>query len=250
MFQLDFKAKQATDLAKDTFLTICPFDKSWATEGAVPMEKYITWFMGLYGCPGMNAVDIGAHCGTWTVAMAKCFKHVTAFEPNKEVFWNLCANLLLKGLRNVDAHQLVVSNRSDGKADYFVRTTDGSINGVESLGDIDATSPPEVRQVSRCTLDSMGLEDVRFIRISVQGHELEILKGATKTILRDMPFIVCSKTAESFHGIPVKQQRDALDHYIMTVLGYKVVSIIDQPNMFIAVPTGPATLGILKPSCE
>jgi len=40
------------------------------------------------------------------------------------------------------------------------------------------------------TLDSLELENVSFIKMDVESSELNVLKGATKTLLRNRPVIV------------------------------------------------------------
>ena len=39
-------------------------------------------------------------------------------------------------------------------------------------------------------LDYYGLEDVGFLKIDVEGHELAVLRGATETISRSYPSIL------------------------------------------------------------
>jgi FkbM family methyltransferase len=39
------------------------------------------------------------------------------------------------------------------------------------------------------TLDSLGLVDVGFLKIDVEGHELAVLRGANETIAKNRPVV-------------------------------------------------------------
>ena len=44
--------------------------------------------------------------------------------------------------------------------------------------------------VSCKPLDSYGLKDVGFLKIDVEGHELEVLRGAKETLCRSLPSLL------------------------------------------------------------
>ena len=58
-------------------------------------------------------------------------------------------------------------------------------------GNLKNTHPQFVRQrvvdARVETLDTYGLTGVRFIKVDVEGSELEVLEGAAATIARDRP---------------------------------------------------------------
>ena len=87
--------------------------------------------------PGSLAVDVGAHIGCHTVFMAKQVGPggaVFAFEAQRVIFQNLCANLALNGLSNVR-----VFNAAAGSEEGTITVPDidyeaeGNFGGV-SLG--------------------------------------------------------------------------------------------------------------------
>ncbi len=68
--------------------------------------------LGLFIKPGDVVVDVGANIGTHTVFFAQragATGQVYAFEPQRIVFQNLCANLALNGLLNVRAFHAAAS---------------------------------------------------------------------------------------------------------------------------------------------
>ena len=75
--------------------------------------------LGLFIKPGDVVIDVGANIGTHTVFFAQragATGQVQAFEPQRIVFQNLCANLALNGLLNVRAfHAAVVARGGDDR---------------------------------------------------------------------------------------------------------------------------------------
>jgi hypothetical protein len=48
----------------------------------------------------------------------------------------------------------------------------------------------ETKTVTLTTLDRFGLRDVAFVKIDVEGHEVEVLKGGMETFSRDRPVVL------------------------------------------------------------
>jgi FkbM family methyltransferase len=147
------------------------------------------------------AVDVGAHIGLLTVALAGRFQRVLSFEPNGFNYRLLTANVALNGLRNVECvNGLLYSEcvelslgKSEEQEIELSLTPDGSFDGTASsnLGAYKFTSNGTgiYRHQAR-TLDSYNLHDVAFIKIDVQGADGEVLAGAAETIRRCRPVIV------------------------------------------------------------
>jgi hypothetical protein len=57
-------------------------------------------------------------------------------------------------------------------------------------------------QVQTQTLDSLGLLDVGFLKIDVEGHELSVLRGADKTIASNRPIVLIESEARHARGAP------------------------------------------------
>jgi hypothetical protein len=66
------------------------------------------------------------------------------------------------------------------------------LSGWASLNDRncpDATALVE-QNVELRTLDSLNLQDVGFVKIDVEGHELDVLRGGAETIQRNRPHLL------------------------------------------------------------
>lgn len=122
-----------------------------------------------------TCVDIGAHVGTWSMWLTHAFAYVHAFEPvaaHRECFY---ANV---AAANCQLHPVALGAEAGRVAMAENPASTGSAH-VRGAGDI------EMR-----TLDSYQLPDVDFIKIDVEGLELEVCQGAIATIQRCRPVMV------------------------------------------------------------
>ena len=128
-------------------------------------------------CKGI-VIDVGANVGSHTINFARVADIVYAFEPQPRTYYNLCANLLLNLVYNV-----VPLNRAIG-----------SYNGLTNVANLDPTKPNTpmgvtvgngAQVVPMCTIDSLELSPVHFIKIDTEGHEFEVLRGAEETLKRE-----------------------------------------------------------------
>lgn len=123
------------------------------------------------------AIDIGAHIGLWTRALAIQFKFVVAFEPVIENFTCLALNATLP---NTQLENVALGATSGMVAmELPKKSNSGCWYASRNLGD----TPMR-------TLDSYKFNDVDLIKIDVEGLEGEVLSGAQNTIQRCIPTIV------------------------------------------------------------
>lgn len=132
-----------------------------------------------------RAVDIGANYGIWSYHLSRIFKSVDAFEPIKE-----CCEVIRNTKRkNITVHNEALSS-GQGSLELKIPVDEEGELLLQSacLGDING--PYDSRVVPVKTLDDYGLMNTKFIKIDVEGHEIEVLKGAANTILRDKPSMI------------------------------------------------------------
>ena len=129
------------------------------------------------------AVDVGAHCGSWTVALSERFEKVHAFEPFEKNFKYLHKNA--GHLQNVTLYRAAL-----GCANFYASMVDGRENSGQShiTGVFD--SPSLDASVSVSPLDDYGLTRVDLLKIDAEGYELPVLQGARDTILKCSPVIL------------------------------------------------------------
>jgi len=116
-------------------------------------------------------LDIGANIGNHTNSFAPHFKKIYAFEPNPVVQLILRANTFGK---NVEVVECGVSNEKK----YVPFAQDFANLGASRITDDGATATRTI-QVDR--LDDiatrLGLSNVSFVKIDVEGHELQAIEG-------------------------------------------------------------------------
>jgi FkbM family methyltransferase len=136
--------------------------------------------------PGDVALDVGANFGSHSLPMAQfvgASGFVHAFEPQRILFQILCGNVALNELDNVRALPLAVG-RSPGHTkvpplDYGRRNNFGGI----------AIGGERGEEIEVVTLDQLKLPKVKFIKIDVEGMELDVVLGGKATLARCRPIL-------------------------------------------------------------
>jgi len=135
--------------------------------------------------PGMIALDIGANIGAHTIFMARKVLPgglVAAFEPQREVFQLLCANIALNALHNVHTHHVALGAEPDEIIVPFIDYEKSGNFGGLALGDHDKGETVPCR-----TVDDMNLRRCDVMKIDVEGMENEVIAGATQCIEKFRP---------------------------------------------------------------
>lgn len=136
-----------------------------------------------------RAIDAGANHGYYAVGLCRFFKQVDAFELIPE----LAEELRRAPLPNLRVWTEGVSDRPGSAVLYVPVRADGyRLLGWASLQPGNHPTAPRQEEISVTlgTLDAHGFDDVDFIKIDVEGHELAALNGARATITRCRPVVL------------------------------------------------------------
>lgn len=121
------------------------------------------------------AIDIGAHCGLWSMQLVKHFALVHAFEPVADHRACFEKNVPAK---NYDLHAYALGDREDGIAMRITPSSSGDAR-VDGSGDI-----------ALAMLDRFDFEMVDLIKVDCVGYELFALKGAEQTLKGWKPVVI------------------------------------------------------------
>ena len=212
-------------LTKDKMIWV-PDDDDWHAWGANWEKIEFDEIMNHHITKWDVALDIGAHVGIWSMRLAEKFKRVYAFEPvpkhiecwkqNMQNFTNEHSEW-----ENVSTLNTVALGHENGTNTMIVpnTTNTGRATFVEKLF-IDKHNFPKI-QVETKTLDSYEFDQVDFIKIDVEGFEINVLRGAENTIRKHKPVMFIE-----ISDLVVYDFIENLD------IGYKRLrnSIIDQWN--------------------
>ncbi len=136
--------------------------------------------------PGMTFVDAGAHVGHYTLLASDLVGtggRVIAFEPHPLLGQVLRRNAERAGCANVTVSELALG-RASGAVDLILHSCDNF--GASSLrGDTEAghqlRAPVEVTTLDDY-LESHGGPRVDVLKLDVEGAELDVIDGASRTL--------------------------------------------------------------------
>jgi len=139
---------------------------------------------------GMTVVDVGANIGAYTIPLAKMVGprgRVIAIEAQRQIWQMLIGNLALNEIENtsaiIGAANSALGNVHFPRVNYLLRSNFGAV-GYEPGGDYEDSI-----LIPSFPIDEMKLQPVHFIKIDVEGMELEVLKGPDQTIERSKPIL-------------------------------------------------------------
>ncbi len=171
-------------------------DGRWGECTFLAKDEYVGRSMYYYGEYGPDetekildiaygtCLDIGANIGCISQALLAAGHKVVAFEPQPQLFSLLGKNSLNRG-------EVVLVPAAVGAAEGHVAmpkvqySAKGNFGGI-GVGDRSIYGSISVPVV---TIDSHNFNDVGFMKIDVEGYELEVLRGATETIRRCKPIM-------------------------------------------------------------
>lgn len=144
--------------------------------------------------PGDITVDVGANLGLYTRTLARLSTKVHAFEPSAGI-----ADILRRtSARNVIVYEAALS---DGEGFAQLRIPREGAHLTHSLASLEPGAVGDrdmlATEVVRTRLDSIIQDDVTFVKVDVEGHELNVLQGATALIDRCRPVFLVE--AENRH---------------------------------------------------
>ena len=206
----------------------------WFYESGMAERSLINWATETFVSPDKDFVDIGAHVGTYAWTCGKKARHTYAFECSPKTFCYLAANVALQGLEERISVYPFALGSAEGAIEYYIRSEDGGGNGVQYLSEAD--SRRKSITVQSRTLDSFNLRNVGFIKIDVEGFELEVLKGAKETLKSNgYPKILfeCWGNWKEAEGVQANKLKAELFSYLEQI-GYNINPIKGYPDMFIA----------------
>jgi FkbM family methyltransferase len=146
---------------------------------------------------GAVTVDVGANCGLYTRKLARLSSRVYAFEPSHKM-----ADLLRRtSPSNVSIHEIALSDQT-GSAELFIPQGDQEpVYGLASLEPRLGLSNKQIVSVNVpiARLDAIVHQDVAFVKIDVEGHELNVLNGSVELLEHSQPVFLVE--AEDRHRV-------------------------------------------------
>jgi FkbM family methyltransferase len=199
-------------IEKKTMEDFIPFVIPFEFEG---FNKYSNHFSFT---PNDNEVyvDIGAYDGDSIAKFIEStptgkYKKIYAFEPNKISYSKLC--LIKNWIPNLETFNLAASNQN---ATLKFNPAGGSM-AARLHQNNDIINEDNLINISAIKLDDV-LNDVTFIKIDVEGFEVDVIEGASKLIKNCKPTMVI----DTYH-----YANDAIKIYekVLSIHDYKFVGM-------------------------
>lgn len=175
------------------------------------------------------AIDIGANIGLWAKDLSNYFDQLICFEPNPNCVDYLKKNIKIKNakifsnaLGSNEVNKNLFIHPVNSGASSFVDNT--KVGYDEESKPVYGKFPEETQKVNVKVkkLDSFKFKEIDFIKIDVQGYELEVLLGAEITLVNNNPIICLEEdNPQNSETIP----------YLKS-LNYSVIDIVNKEHIF------------------
>lgn len=182
--------------------------------------------------PGTIALDIGGHIGTQTLNLSKLVGDqgtVHVFEPQSKLFCELVINMHLNNRKNIIFHHNALGSEEKWiemhipKEAWTARISPDLINeGHGSINEIQDYSTGDSAKMIK--LDDLNLKNISFMKIDVEGFEMEVIKGGLETIKANKPTMIIEIFNDSKKSDKISE---------ITNLGYSFSSLGGDDYLFI-----------------
>lgn len=150
-----------------------------------PIQPYLLQELSREICADIF-LDIGANIGAYSIMMAHLptIQEVHAFEPMSQTYSQLQLNIAQNAYASkIKTHQIALSDQAGTKAFGVI----SELSGANCI--IDTSIHPEQKFTQRVNVRTSELDSVLnisqrviSIKIDVEGHELQVLRGAAQTL--------------------------------------------------------------------
>jgi FkbM family methyltransferase len=134
-------------------------------------------------------IDIGAHQGSYTLALHRHCRLVVAVEPDPTNYFLLKRNLSLNKVKNCIPVNYVVSSH-----DGFVNLYLSEFSDIHSVKKDWVGKPRRVVRVPARRIDTLlkelSIDGVDLVKIDVEGSEMEVLEGMSETVEKFKPVLL------------------------------------------------------------
>jgi FkbM family methyltransferase len=130
---------------------------------------------------GGNIIDIGAHIGTFTLALSALCKiqNGIAIKPSPKNFALLKKNLTINGLTNCHCEQAACYS-SSGEMDFYEDTKNTALGSLRAGGTRRNSIKIKVKTIDN--LVPKTWKSIALLKVDAEGADLDVLSGAKKTL--------------------------------------------------------------------
>lgn len=191
--------------------------------------------------PGDVCFDVGANIGVYSVVLAQISgdaSNVHSFEPVGHIRSKLIANARLNSFDGLNVNPFALGSKAGtlkmhqvkegrfrGGTSTFVDTENISAMGRDEF----VTREVEIKTLDQYVVEA-GLERLDFVKIDVEGFELEVLEGASDSLSRFKPTMIVEYD-ETRHGKQAESMRGLLQG-----MGYRTYEFTSFRDTLVVLP--------------
>lgn len=183
-------------------------------------ERYETALLKLLIQPGWNCWDIGANIGYYSCLLSRLVGptgQVVAFEPASVTRARLLDNLKLNAIQNVRVLSQAVGSAEGNARIYYGEAT--LAEGTASMYGAGGSAHSEVIAVTRLDTIAPQLPPPDFLKIDVEGAQLDVWRGGKEFFLRAAPLVLAELRDSKDPAVLAEIERTVRD------AGYDIFSI-------------------------
>ena len=225
-------------------------------------RQWINWDKRVYLSfvrKGDIVLDIGANVGTHAVFLSHIVREngqVLAFEPLAPNIEAMAETIRRRSrIPNITIHRLAVGNPGTPGREVVISVPGDDLTQAslrhQSAGSWGMQTEVREHRVPLTSLDAnndvQNLHSIDFVKIDVEGGELDVLKGGFKTLARHRPLIYCEvyeRWAAAFGYTP----RDLLA--FVRSLGYAGARVISKGAVYAVPLDGTEPAGMFETSSD
>ena len=171
-------------------------------------------------------IDVGSNIGVFALQAAQHVEQyggfVYAFEPQEQPFYLNCANYAINNIDNARVERLAVGDNTKPitipKLNYYQPSSFGSVGLTGEYDgdvgqDLDFGNGDKVPQI---IIDEYfkNIDNIVFIKVDVEGMEMNVLNGSINTISKHRPFLFVEYTKQPNNGNGLKEFIESMDYTI------------------------------------
>ncbi len=164
--------------------------------GAYAKEELLLMRDFLHPIKGAVVVDVGANVGHHSLFASTMANHVHSFEPFPLVYEKLKEKIRINSITNISLHEIGLGNSKESK-NYYPPSTNNTGTGsfVSGSHSVDCIS----LRIEKADdyFDEHGINKMDYLKIDVEGFELEVLTGMRNVLEKTRPICFLEWTQAS-----------------------------------------------------
>lgn len=177
--------------------------------------------------PG-SCLDIGANIGITAHLLSGLYAHVYCFEASPRTYKILKENLLRNNIKNVTTFPFGLGKESKT---YTLTAANNDASGGFLSDDLSADLEGHTKETVEISkgddllesIHEINITPIRFIKLDIEGHELEALNGIKKILEKHKPIVVLEMNhwcLNAFKRLSIPEFLETLDTYFPAIFAF------------------------------